>query len=127
MAQNSSLSTKQQRTIAALLSEPTTTAAAKTARVARRTIVRWLAEDPNFRHALAEAEHAAVAGAARRIAHGTEVATNHLIATVTDPEADPKRKDKAANSLLSHAPRLRLLGSIEAAIEQLQRGTNDNP
>ncbi len=121
MSRNKRLSTKKHRAIAALLTESSTEAAAVTAGVAASTIYRWLQTDAQFCRALAEAETAVVADAAREIATASREAITILRAVFRDKTARPRDKVAAANSILSHLPSVRLLGSIEAAIEELKQ------
>ncbi len=126
MAYNDTLSRKQKKAIAALLSEATVEEAAAVAGISDRTIYRWLQFSDTFRHALAEAEAQAVAAAARSIAAGSFEAVSVLRSVANSPEADNRERIAAANSLLSHTPKLRLLGSLESAIEELQRIKNND-
>lgn len=119
MANSGNLSTKKKRAIAALLTEDTQAAAAKKAGVGHRTLCRWLAENSDFQQALAEAESAAVAGAARSIAQGAAEAVNVLRGIMNDPHSNKRVKIAAANSILLHLPKVRLLGNLEAAIIEL--------
>lgn len=118
------LTTKQKRAITALLSEPTTAAAAEKAKVGRRTLYRWLAEDDTFRRELSEAEALAVEDAARTMASGAAEAVNALRDVLTNRNEDARTRVAAANSFLSHLPKVRLLGSLENKINRLVRSHN---
>lgn len=60
--------TKQQaRAIAALLTSPSVSEAAEKAGIGERTLYRWLAEDPDFKQALAAAESDAISSAVREL------------------------------------------------------------
>lgn len=121
MATTGKLATKHRRAIAALLVEGTVEQAAKKAKVGFRTLCRWLAEDEDFRLALAAAEADLVSQAARSIAAGSTEAIAALRAIVADRTALRRERIAAANSILTHMPKMRLLGSLEQAIEELQR------
>jgi hypothetical protein len=71
------ISTKQQKAIAALLSERTTGAAAKRAGIAERTLYTWLA-DPAFRAALKSAERDVLDDVTRRLTAGQRLALDTL-------------------------------------------------
>lgn len=118
----SNLTTKQRKAIAALLSEPTTEAAAFSAGISSKTIRRWLAGDPDFAQALAEAEESAISDAARVMGAGALEAVNTLRDLLEDP--DPDRRHKAAAAYLAHLPKVRILGSLEAKITHLMRLKN---
>ena len=55
MADNGSLSARQQRAIAALLECRSVAEAAASAKVGERTLYRWIAEDQAFKNALSQA------------------------------------------------------------------------
>jgi hypothetical protein len=122
MAPGNRLSTKQNKAIAALLTEPTREEAAKKAGVIARTIRRWLADSEDFRQALAAAEVDLIANAARSIAAGSNEAVAVLRDIMLDEDNTTRTRRAAASSLLSHLPPVRLLGSLEAAIARLQQG-----
>ena len=88
-----SLTSKQRKALAAVLTEPTVAKAALTTGVAEVTLFRWLRE-PDFRTALREAEDEVIDAAMRRLLQVQDVAITTMIATMTDAEA-------------SHAVRLR--------------------
>ena len=64
MSENVSLTAKQHRAIAALISSPTVGEAAKAAGVSERTLARWMG-DPDFRMALGVVESDMIDGAVR--------------------------------------------------------------
>jgi hypothetical protein len=121
------LTYKQKKAITALLSEPTQEEAAKVAGVGYRTLCRWLAEDEKFQQALTAAEAEAVANAARLMAGGAIEAVNTLLSILKDKEASHKERIAAARAFLSSLPTMRLLGSIESRLAEVESGKNDNP
>jgi NADPH-dependent ferric siderophore reductase len=121
MSKTDKLPTKKRRAIAALLVTPSVKSAAQVAEISERTLHRWL-KDTGFQAALAEAEAEAVAQAARQMAGGANEAVIALRQVLRNPAATPREKIAAASAYLSHLPKIRLLGSIEQALERLQRG-----
>jgi len=120
MSKSDKLSTKKRRAIAALLIAPTIKSAAQVAEVSERTLHRWL-NDTDFQTALAVAEAEAVAQAARQMAGGANEAVITLRQIFRSQTATPREKIAAATAYLSHLPKIRLLGSIEQALEKLQK------
>lgn len=121
----SDLTTKQRRTIIALLEQPTTEAAAKSAGVTSRTIRRWF-DDPAFVDALRQAESEAVSAAARQLAGGASEAAAALRSVLTDPNATAAAKSGAARAILASLPPIRLLSVIENRLDLLELLKNDN-
>lgn len=113
----SDLTTKQRKTIAALLSEPTIEAAAAKAGIGSNTIRRWKKECPAFAAELDAAETEAITDAARSIAAGAIEATEVLRAALKSD--DEKERRLAAATLLGNMPNVRLLGAIEQKILEL--------
>ena len=118
------ISPQQNRAIAALLSG-TVEDAATVAGVTERTIYRWL-NLPAFRQALASAEAEAVSHAARLMAGHVSGAILALAAVLADAEATHGERTAAARALLNALPNVRMVGSIESAIEEL-RNRDDIP
>ncbi|MCB0165605.1 MAG: hypothetical protein KDI79_15345 [Anaerolineae bacterium] len=119
----SELSTKQQRVIAALLTESTIEKAADSAGVNSRTIRRWMKDDSAFQKALAKAEAEAVHEAARGIAGGASEAAAYLRKVVANEGAETRERIMAARILLARLPdfRLAILEERMAAIEEAER------
>lgn len=119
----SELSAKQQRAIAALLTESTTEKAAEAAGVNSRTIRRWMKDDSAFRLGLAKAEAEAVREAARAVAGGAMEAAAFLREVVTNEAAETRERIMAARLLLSPLKdfRLAILEEKIAAIEDADR------
>lgn len=123
------LTTRQQRAIAALLSEPDAKAAAKVAHVGYRTLIRWLADDPKFRAALSEAESELVSEAGRRLLTGQAQALNTLENLLTGALKDTDRR-QAAIAWLDFALRFRELKNLDERLTELERlayGETKNP
>lgn len=125
MTQNDQdLTRRQRRAISALLTYPTVEAAAAACGLARQTLFRYLADD-RFKLALAQAETEAIAQAARQMAGGASEAVAALRQVLENPDSTPGERIKAARALLAALPSLRLLGSIEQRLSDLQGESNE--
>lgn len=95
------LSAKQARSIAALLDPAchTNAQAADTAGVPLRTLARWLAEDSEFREALAQAQTDMIARASMRLAALTDAALVSLADNLSF-DAQPQHALRAAKIVL---------------------------
>ena len=91
----------QEAVIAALLTEPSYTAAAAKVGVAPATLYRWL-QLPGFQAAYRQARRELVAAAVRRIQAGAGLAADTLVAVARQGRRDGDRV-RAANALLQHA------------------------
>jgi len=119
MQENRTLSPKQRRTVAALLTEPDTTAAAKAAGVSRDTLYRWLAE-PAFQAALRDAEASAIAAVSRSLVRLAERAAATLDGAMTDPAAASSTKVRAADIVLARLLQVRELVALETRVAELE-------
>lgn len=95
MSENNTLTTKQQRLIAAMLTNGTNEAAARAVGISSKTLYRWL-ELPAFRDALKAAEGQAINNAARRLAGGMDAALNTLAELTTGAESESVKRAAAA-------------------------------
>lgn len=116
----SELSPRQRRAIAALLSEPDVKAAAKAANIGYRTINRWLAELPEFRAALTQAEGATIDAAGRRLLAGQDSALNVLAEIMDNHDNRPGDRMRAAAAWLDFALRWRELRNVEERLADLE-------
>lgn len=114
----------QVKAIAALLIG-TVGDAAKAANVSDRTIQRWLKEAA-FKKALAEAEAAVLAEAARIAAGASSKAVRELLA-ILEGEAETKHKVAAARALLTALPAVRMIGAIEGKLADLEANLDGKP
>jgi len=121
MGEIDTLRPAQRRAIVALMAERTIDKAAASAGVARKTLYRWLGT-PAFRAALTEAQAAATAGALRRLAELTGEAVDAL-SDVLD-KGTPAERLRAADLILSHFGKLKLLDDIERRLSALEGGYN---
>lgn len=114
------LSTRQRRAIAALLSEPDAKAAAKVSKVGYRTLIRWLADNPDFRQALTQAESELIGEAGRRLLSGQRLALDTLEGLITDALRDGDRR-QAAIAWLEFTLRFREIRNLEERLTELER------
>ena len=117
MAENETLSRRQKRALAALLSEPTTKAAAEKAGISRTTLYRYLAE-PCFQEALAQQQRQVLRASAARLAALLERALDVLGETMASDEADSRLK--AAALVVRHVARLTELAELQERVEILE-------
>jgi hypothetical protein len=93
-----SITTKQQKAIAALLSERTIGAAAKRAGIAERTLYTWLTEK-DFRAALRSAEKEILDVVTRRLSAGQTLALDTLETLMTKAKHESTRHAAAVSWL----------------------------
>lgn len=119
MQENRTLSAKQRRAIAALLTEPDMTAVAKAAGVSRDTLYRWLADAP-FQAAVRDAEAGAIAAVSRSLVRLAERAAATLDGAMTDPAAASSTKVRAADIVLARLLQVRELVVLETRVAELE-------
>ncbi len=120
MADNSTeLTSRQQRTIAALLSARNVREAAKASKVPERTVYTWFAE-PAFRVALYEAEGHLIDAATRRLLHHQDVALTVILTIMADRDNPAAIRLKAAQSVLDQLLKLRELRNVEQRLTTLE-------
>jgi hypothetical protein len=113
------ISPRQQREIAALLSEPTLQDAAGTAGVGERTLRRWLRQ-PNFSRAYLECRREAVGQATARLQQAAGEAVSALEAVMRSPKASPASRVTAARSILDLAYRAAEAEDITQRMAELE-------
>lgn len=125
------LSAAQLRAIEALLTHSTITQAAEAARIGRRTLTRWLAEDGPFCAELRRREGEVLQGVTRRLATLAAASLDVLQDVLTGDEQAPAHRLKAADVVLSKlAPMKDLtdfdqrLAALEIAQHETQQTTN---
>lgn len=109
---------KQDAAIIALLTEPTVERAATKAKVAPRTVYRWL-NQPEFKAAFRDARRAMVDQAVVVLQQITKDAVKALKRNLTDP-APPGVQVQAANSVLDKAIDSQSLADMQAELEDLR-------
>jgi hypothetical protein len=119
------LSTKQQKAIAALLVSKDVQSAAIQAGVSERTLHRWINEDDPFRSALRAAEAQAIDDAVRRLVGAANSALNVLMVLMLDQKTPAAVRLRAAISVLEQLVKLRELNNLEQRIARLEEFYGD--
>ncbi len=117
------ISTKQQKAIAALLSERTARDAAKAAGVGERTLYKWLGE-PGFRKALRSAEADILDDVTRRLTAGQRLALDTLEKLIQSARHE-STKLTACVSWLNMYLKFRDMKDIEDRLTALEAAQND--
>jgi hypothetical protein len=118
------ISTKQQKAIAALLSERTAKDAAKRAGIGERTLYNWLAE-PAFRAALRSAEKDILDVVTRRLSAGQSLALDTLETLIQKAKHESTRLT-AAVSWLTMFMKYHELNDIDERLTALEEAVYDN-
>lgn len=113
------LTTPQQRAIAALLSTKSVAEAAKQAKVAERTLFRWLAE-PEFKRQLGIAERELVSTATRRLLQYQDAAITTIVSIMADRQYSAGVRLRAATTVIDTMLRLRELFDLEERLSTLE-------
>jgi phage terminase small subunit len=113
------LTLKQRRAVTALLTQPDTTAAARSAGASRDTLYRWLAE-PAFQAALRDAEADALAAVSRRLVRLADAAATTLETAMRDEATPAATRVRAADAVLSRLLQLRELVTLEERVRELE-------
>lgn len=116
---DASLSRKQQRAVAALVSEPTVGAAARVAGVGETTLHRWLRQ-PEFAEALRAARNEAFGAALASVQQAAVEAVQTLRGVMADPDTPPSSRVAAARSVLDIALKAHDLQEIEERLAALE-------
>jgi hypothetical protein len=115
------LTHKQHKALAALLSEPTVTAAAATCGIGERTLHKWLHDVPAFVEAYAAVRHDAVGQAVARLQHATGIAVDALLDVLdVDAPTPAAVRVSAAKVIIEYALRFRELDELESRIAALE-------
>ena len=122
---NRKLPPKKSRAIAALLEHPTIAAAAVAAGVGERTLARWLAEDRQFKKALAEAQTRALDQTISRLSGGGPHAVEVLIEIASNEYNSSAVRVQAASKILSEQRAGLNLITLKNEIEELKRIANE--
>jgi len=110
---------KQNKAIQALLEYRTIDAAADAAGVTPRTIYRWF-DIPAFRTVLNKAEGDAIDQATRNLLTLSKAAINVFYEVMSDQNASPGIRLRAADRVMTHLIKLRELRDIEIRIRALE-------
>ncbi len=117
------LTPKQRRAVAALLTCGDVSAAAQAAGVNRGTLYRWL-KQPAFQQALREAEGEALADLQRRLVSLGSDAADVLAAAMQTSE-ETRTRLRAADVVLGRLLQLRELIDLERRVSELERRLSD--
>jgi phenylpyruvate tautomerase PptA (4-oxalocrotonate tautomerase family) len=120
MATSGQLTARQHKAIAALLTEPTITAAATKVGIGERTLHTWLGEGP-FVDAYRGARREAVTQAVARLQQVSTAAVAVLVQVMADKKTAPGTRVSAAKTVLDMAIRAVELEDISARLEALER------
>ena len=104
LANNSTLTPRQERGIAALLTSPTVESAAKLAGCGVRTLHTWLSQ-PHFAEAYSEARRSLVDQSVTRLQAACRLAVDALTTIVTNTQAAPSARIAAARVIIDTAIR----------------------
>jgi len=118
------ITVRQQKAIAALLTERTTRDAAKKAGLNEKTLYVWLNE-PTFRGALRDAEKAILDDITRRLSAGQELALNTLEKLIQSARHE-STKLRASVAWLELSLKFRDMHGIEERLTALEAAQNDN-
>lgn len=119
MIENERLSAPQNKALAALLSEPTTRAAAAAAEIPESTIWRWLRE-PDFADALSKAKTALLDSVLTSLAATSGKAIEALCSVLDDKEAQASTKVSAARAVLEYGLKVREAVETENRLKLLE-------
>lgn len=121
MTENGSLTTKQRRLIASLLSEPTILGASEKAGVSESTAYRWLRDDPEFKRQMTAAEGEAIDRATRQLIGLQDVAIKTIKTIIDDQATPPGVRLRAAATILDYLLKMRELRNLEQRLADLER------
>ncbi len=116
---NEKLTAKQQRAIKALLDEPTTKAAAESAKVGETTLHRWL-NDPAFSSAYREARGRLLETTLTRLQQVSGKAVDTLETVMTDEAAKGSERVSAAKAVLEMTLKAREVLETEERLRALE-------
>ena len=122
MADNGTLSPKRRAFVRAILTERDTRSAAKAAGIAERTAYRWI-QDPGIQAAILAAESDALQEVTRGLLRLSAAAVDTLEGAMTDSEASPAARIRAADIVLARLLQLReqgIFGELEARLLALE-------
>lgn len=115
---------KQERAIAALLTEPMIKKAAETAGVGLRTLTRWMSQ-PDFKRAFREARKVAFMQAISLTQRYTPLAVHTLAKVMNDPAAPYAAKVSAAAAILKFGRESIELDDLAYRVEALEAEQRD--
>ena len=117
--ENRTLTDPQFRAIAALLSAPSIVAAARVAKVPRRTLHHWLRQT-SFREVLREARRDVMAQTTTRLQRLSDLAAAALETVIQDQKAPPATRVSAARTALALSYRSLELDDIDERLRNVE-------
>ncbi len=118
------LSAKQDKALAGLISQPTIADAAESAGVSKRSILRWLKDSPEFNEAYRMARNAIVKMAISRTQTAMAGAVDALTEIMGDSDAPASARVSAARAILDSGLRGMEAEDLEARITVLEKELN---
>ena len=123
MAENDTLTRRQRRALAALLSQPTIAAAAQKAGIGRKTMYSYMAE-PAFQTALQQQQSQLLQGAVARLAALLHKSLD-VVSLDMEPAVDDALRLRAAGLVLRHIASLLTFADLERRIMELEALHNE--
>ena len=120
------MTTRQKKTLGALLNAPTMRAAASSAGISYATLRRWIREDAEFREAYNTELSALVENAANQARQGMTEAIEVLREITTDMFTSQSVRVAACKVLLESGSRFIEMQSYETRIAELERMISEN-
>ena len=111
---------KKEEAIAALLTQRNVEEAARSIKVAPKTLLRWMRE-PEFESAYRAARRDTFKQSIARLQQATAAAVTTLLKVMVDPGTPASTKVRAADSVLDHAAKAIEIEDIEARVCELER------
>jgi hypothetical protein len=113
------LKRKQEEAIAALLSNRTVDDAARSTKIAPRTLYRWLNE-PDFDAAYRQARRAAFGQCIARLQLASSAAVSVMLKILADPGAPAAARLRAADLVVTHSAKAIEIEDVEARVSALE-------
>jgi phage terminase small subunit len=110
---------KEARAVAALMTEPSYTAAANKAGIARDTLGRWL-KKPEFKEQFRQARNEAVSVATVQLRRDMTLAAHTLAQLCRDEKAQAMARVVAAQTILNHGMRASENDDMAARMDELE-------
>lgn len=126
MADEKTLSAKQEAAVRSLLLYPSVIDAAAHSGVGERTLRRWLAEDDTFCAAVRSAQDTLLDGSVRALVGLNEAAVQTLKTVLDDPNEKTSNRLRAAQLVLDSTLRLVELRDLARRVAALEVGDSED-
>ena len=123
---NGKLSARQEQALAALLIEPTVTAAATKANVPERTLYRWL-DEPAFTAAYREARRKAVKQTVARLQRASAPVVSILLQLAASDQTPATARVAACRAVLDYTFKAVELEDLDARLSELEARLGRHP